>query len=46
MTYNEFIDACCERLIEPSIVLENESIRDALSVKDDQKVIEILDNEF
>ncbi|MDX8399300.1 MAG: hypothetical protein R8K20_03515 [Gallionellaceae bacterium] len=46
MTANEFDNACCERTIAPSVALENESVRDALSRGDDDDVLTALDSEF
>ena len=46
MTKSQFVIACNERLIDPSVALENESLAHALRAGDNEKVIEILDNEF
>ncbi len=46
MTYNQFIAECNSRLIEPSLALENNAIKQALCDKDDNKVKELLDREF
>jgi hypothetical protein len=46
MTYNEFLSACVTRTILPEIALENENLKAALRVDNDDEVIRILDNEF
>tara|TARA_R100000458_G_C8064520_1_gene106005 strand:- start:115 stop:255 length:141 start_codon:yes stop_codon:yes gene_type:complete len=46
MTKAEFITECNIRLLEPLIVLEDESIKRALYNRDDKKVIKLLDNNF
>lgn len=42
----EFYAECGERLIDISVALENENLREALKNEDDEKIIEILDTEF
>jgi hypothetical protein len=46
MTKSEFITECSIRLLEPSIVLEDNNIKRALYNRDDKKVVELLDNNF
>ena len=46
MTQLEFETLCNEYLISPDIALENENIVNALYDRDDQKVRELLENEF
>jgi hypothetical protein len=46
MTKIEFLTACGEYCIEPSIALENDAIIEALQSKDDAKVLELLATEF
>ena len=46
MTKIEFEILCNEYLIAPEIVLENEDVVDALRNRDDDKVKELLENEF
>jgi hypothetical protein len=46
MTKEKFLTECYARYIYPKIALENEELQDALVARDDDKVIEILDNEF
>lgn len=46
MTKTEFMTLCQERTIDPSLALENDAIIEALQAKDDDKVVELLDNEF
>lgn len=46
MTQREFYDLCTSYLIFPLIALENENLREALKQRDDEKVKEILENEF
>lgn len=46
MTISEFVALCSERLIDPALALESESIRDAIRANDRQALISILDNEF
>ena len=42
----EFETLCGELLINPELALENENIVDALKDRDDEKVIELLKNDF
>lgn len=46
MTANEFAAECAARTIDPAVALENENIRNALRLRDDAKVRQILDAEF
>ena len=46
MKCSEFETLCGELLIDPEIALENENIVDALKDRDDEKVIELLKNDF
>ncbi len=46
MTKNEFVAECEARTIDPAIALENENIRAALNDRDDERVREVLDQEF
>ena len=46
MTQIEFQAICGEYLVHPEIVLENQSIRDALADKDDARVKELIESEF
>jgi hypothetical protein len=46
MTKTEFMTLCQERTIDPSLALENDAIIEALQSKDDDKVVELLNNEF
>jgi hypothetical protein len=46
MTRREFYDLCTSYLIFPLIALENENIKQALRERDDEKVKQILENEF
>jgi hypothetical protein len=46
MTRLEFICECGERLIDPDVALENETVRAALKARDDHVVRETLDTEF
>ena len=46
MTKHEFLSECGSRYIDVNIALENNDLREALLDRDDDKVIEILDNEF
>ena len=46
MNKHEFLSECGSRYIDVNIALENNDLRDALLDRDDDKVIEILDNEF
>ena len=42
----EFNAACCSRLIDPSIALENESVCAAIANNDMQALITALESEF
>ena len=42
----EFETLCGELLINPELALENENIIEALKNRDDEKVIELLENDF
>lgn len=46
MTGTEFMIICGEYMIEPSLALENENIRQALQERDNEQVKTILENEF
>jgi hypothetical protein len=46
MTQNEFAHICLTFTIDPQLALENENIVNALQNRDDEKVIQILENEF
>lgn len=46
MTMTTFETLCGELLIDPSLALENDSIRDALASRDDARVKEILETEY
>lgn len=46
MKQSNFVAECVKRCIDPAIALENDNIRAALRVRDDEKVKEILDKEF
>jgi hypothetical protein len=46
MTQNQFNTLCTEQGIHPSIALENEELVEALQNRDDDKVVDILTNEF
>ena len=46
MTRLEFISLCGEYLIDVGIALEDDNIREALKNKDDEKVKELLLNDF
>ena len=46
MKIAEFIARCENLLVAPEIVIENQSIRDALADRDDARVIELLETEF
>jgi hypothetical protein len=46
MKVTEFVARCENLLIAPEIVIENQSVRDALADKDDARVIELLETEF
>jgi len=42
----EFIALCEKHTIAPSIALENEDVRNALHLRDDRRVEELLKSEF
>jgi len=46
MTKLEFMCECGQRLIDPSLALENENIEKALIERDSEKVIALLESEF
>ena len=46
MTKSEFILMCEERLIDPSIALENDDIVKALKANDLNKLVSVLDTQF
>ena len=46
MTTNQFAALCLEHDIEPSIALENDELVQALRERDDERVVEIIANEF
>ena len=46
MTKTDFQMLCGEYLIEPSLALENENIREALRQRDAEQVKHILETEF
>ena len=46
MTKTEFMIICGEYMVEPSLALENENIRQALQERDNEQVKTILENEF
>ena len=46
MTANQFAALCLEHSVEPSIALENDELVKALRERDDERVIEIITNEF
>ena len=46
MTANEFTFACISRTLMPELVLEEESIQEALLERDDEKVNQLLDELF
>lgn len=46
MTYAEFIQECSSRTIHVSVAMENEEVKNALRIKDDDKVRELLDKLF
>jgi len=46
MTEFEFMSLCGEHLIDVGLALENDNIREALKNKDDEKVKELLLNDF
>jgi len=46
MTQNQFNTLCNEHGIAPSIALENENLIEALRERDDERVIQIITEEF
>ena len=46
MTANQFYVLCSERTIDPDIAFENANIQQALRIRDDDYVVEVLDTEF
>ena len=46
MTQNQFNTLCTEHCIDPSLALENENLIEALRERDDERVIEIITQEF
>ena len=46
MTETKFMALCGEHLIEPSIALENEALKEALLRRDDKLVLRILQEDF
>jgi hypothetical protein len=46
MTHAQFIILCEKYLVEPSIALESEEIREALADRNDEEVERILKEEF
>lgn len=46
MTYTQFIAECTERTINPQLAAENEAVQKALHQGDDEKVLQLLDEEF
>ena len=46
MTKTDFQMLCSEYLIDPSLALENENIREALRQRDAEQVKHILETEF
>jgi hypothetical protein len=46
MTHSLFITECSTRTIDPSIALENDEVLRALTLGDDQLLLEILDSQF
>jgi hypothetical protein len=46
MTQREFYDLCTQMTIYPLYALENENLKQALKDRNDEKVKEILENEF
>jgi uncharacterized protein YceH (UPF0502 family) len=46
MTHNDFIAICNEKLIEPSIALENDEVKQAIRLDDVYWLVAILDNQF
>ena len=46
MTQNQFLSECMNRTIDPDLALENDDLIEALKNRDDDLVIEILNNQF
>ena len=46
MTQLQFVAKCAELTIDPALVLENDEIIEALKTKNDDLVIELLNNLF
>ena len=46
MTQNQFNALCTEHTIEPSLALENPELVEALRNRDDERVIQIIKEEF
>ena len=46
MSRNEFFALCEDHLIDPCIALENKNIANALFIRDDKKIKQILKEEF
>ena len=46
MTQNQFNALCTEHNIHPSIALENDELVEALQNRDDDKVVDIITNQF
>lgn len=46
MTQNDFLTLCNEHHISPEIALENDDLVQALRERDDEKVHNIITNEF
>ena len=46
MTQNQFNALCNEYSIHPSIALENDELVEALQNRDDDKVVDIITNQF
>ena len=46
MTKQQFFTECQNRLISPFVALENEELLEALQSREDEKVIQLLDEQF
>ena len=46
MTRLDFMALCGQYMLSPNVVLENQSVRDALADRDDKRVAELLETEF
>ena len=46
MTKNDFVILCEELLIDVTVALENNQVKEALANRDDEKVKELLREEF